>query len=187
MRLIPVYNIAKALGYSKFNNDNSLLALIFKNHQFVIYRKYIGRGRAAYLCDACQIVPILQSFIRLTLTTRDINSVHVANMDNMRMEAERLIEVFNRELFGKADTCTVTQIPKETCDTTEEVTQMENNETIQATVPPVTTADIEEIGERAEATVKIFGVSKTDALRVVTQLKAQEINRDLSPLLELLR
>ena len=63
---------------------------------------------------------------------------------------------------------------------------MEDNAKIQTTVPPVTTADIEEIGERAETTVKIFGVSKKDALRAATQLKAQEINRDLTPLLELL-
>ena len=69
----------------------------------------------------------------------------------------------------------------------QEVTQMETNETIQAAPQPVTMADIEDIGERAEAIMKIYGVSKTDALRAVTQLKAQEINRDLSPLLELLR
>ena len=45
---------------------------------------------------------------------------------------------------------------------------------------------IEDIGERAIAVIKVFRVAEKDALRAATKLKAEEINRDLSPLSELL-
>lgn len=73
---------------------------------------------------------------------------------------------------------------------TKENTQMEvpkpTDEPAQDTIPALTVADIEDISARAEATAKIFGVSKTDAIRAVIKLKSKEINRDLAPLLELL-
>ena len=54
------------------------------------------------------------------------------------------------------------------------------------TVPVITTADFDDIKERAESIEKVFGSSKKDALRAAVTLKAQEINRDLSPLMDLL-
>lgn len=109
--------------------------------------------------------------------------------DNARMEAQRLIEVFNREVFDKPDTVTTKPIETPVANPKED-TKMEIFKTTdtpaQGTVPVVTVADIEDISARADATAKVFGVSKADALRAVTKLKAEEINRDLAPLLELL-
>ena len=58
---------------------------------------------------------------------------------------------------------------------------------IESVVPVVTVADIEDIGERADKLKDLFDVSKKDALRASVQLKSQEINRDLSPLLDLVK
>ena len=113
------------------------------------------------------------------------------------MEAQRLIEVFNREVFGKPDTVITKPVEKPDAPAipnklqafledkignqltsnvdTKEDTQMENpkptDKTVQNTVPIVTVADIEDISARADVTVKVFGVSKADALRAVTKLK----------------
>ena len=57
----------------------------------------------------------------------------------------------------------------------------------ESVVPVVTVADIEDIGERADKLKDLFDVSKKDALRASVQLKSQEINRDLSPLLDLVK
>lgn len=48
------------------------------------------------------------------------------------------------------------------------------------------TVDIEDIVARADLLAKTFNLPKKDALRAVVKLKAQEMGRDLTPLLELL-
>ena len=319
-RFVKVAALAKALGYTKLGGMNGKLGLIFKNHQFPIFQKSCGRT-AEYMTHIDCVIPILQAFIRFTLVVKPKNPKFVIMQDDARMEAERLIELFNTEVFGKSSSVTVTKINAPTgddnneaqntitenkpiatiedvppygktigiyvrngetfilvdalgaalygyCDDTidfddeavdvhafetvlkaaelsgvpetdtdqgeintrnvlgtldkfyevepresiadnaisvkdflreyeyfqppapvndeQEDTQMQDSATNQATVPTVTVADIEDIGERTEAVMKIFGVSKVDALRAVTQLKAQEINRELQPLLELL-
>lgn len=56
----------------------------------------------------------------------------------------------------------------------------------QNNVHVVRIEDIEDISKRVNVTVTVFRVAEKDALRAITKLKAEEINRDLSPLLELL-
>lgn len=199
---VMLTDIAKSLGYNAFQSDNSILAVTLKNRSFAVCRKRVtATGKPAYLIPTEQCIPFLESFIRLTLITKQLNPMILAKMDNARARAYELIELFASEGYGKANTCPVvkTETPKTELSPTEivaqafgigtaceEATQMKDNTTIQTTVPVFTSADIEDISERAEATVKVFGVSRVDALRAVTQLKAQEINRDLQPLLELL-
>lgn len=181
---VMLTDIAKGLGYNAFQSDNSILAVTLKNRSFAVCQKRVtAGGKPAYLIPTEQCIPFLESFIRLTLITKQSNPMILAKMDNARARAYELVELFASEGYGKPRN--VPQDTGEEIETSEE-TQMETNETIQVPVSPVTTEDIEDIGERTEAVMKIFGVPKVDALRAVTQLKAQEINRDLSPLLGLL-
>ena len=320
-RFVKLRSVYNSLGYPRSWGNNSLFAMAFKSGNIAYYNKYITGG-ASYVIEIKDVVPLLEKFCRLTLTIKSNGTLYDEIRDNARMEAERLIEVFNTEVFGKTPVA-VTKINAptvEAVETTEKValpafkpiatiegvppydktigiyvrdgetfilvealaaalygycdddaspdfdeavadyafetvlkaanssgvpetdtdngdintrnvlgtldkfyevepresiadnaipvkdflreyeyfqppapvndeqedTQMQDSATNQATVPTVTVADIEDIGERTEAVMKIFGVSKVDALRAVTQLKAQEINRELQPLLELL-
>ena len=54
-------------------------------------------------------------------------------------------------------------------------------------VPALTKDDLVDIADRADFVKETFDVNKKDALRAVVLLKSQEINRDLSPLLALLK
>lgn len=45
--------------------------------------------------------------------------------------------------------------------------------------------DIDAIGAIADAVIKVYGVSRKEALKAATMLKAAELNRDLSPLLDM--
>lgn len=56
-----------------------------------------------------------------------------------------------------------------------------------AAVPALTKDDLVDIVDRADFVKETFDVNKKDALRAVVLLKSQEINRDLSPLLDLLK
>ena len=197
--VVKLVDIARALGYSAFNNDNSLLALVLKNHAFTVFKvKLVGTsGHSSYALSTSQVVPMLKSFARATLLTTQTNALLLAKMDEARMNAEQLIEIFVREGYGKPEDCASAEVvEKESVDSAEEEKQMEikaKTTTVQNTplfygtdnLHAVTVPEIEDIGERANAIVKIFGVSMKDALRAATQLKAQEINRDLSPLLDL--
>lgn len=181
---VMLTDIAKSLGYQAFQSDNSVLAVALKNHSFTVHQKRLSAGaKPAYLILAEQCIPFLEAVVRLTLITKQSNPMILAKMDNARAAAYDMIKLFASEGYGKPRN--VPQDTGEEIETSEE-TQMETNETIQVPVPTVTVADIEDIGERTEAVMKIFGVSKVDALRAVTQLKAQEINRELQPLIELL-
>ena len=142
----------------------------------------------AYVVALEQVIPILNYFIKLTLSVAHPTPQNTLIQDNARMEAQRLIELFNREVFGKTDSENNVQ---EKSNDTEEDSSMEPIQLFKPTdkptnVPVVAVKDIENIGELAMATVKVFRVAEKDALRAVTKLKAEEINRDLSPLLELL-
>lgn len=66
-------------------------------------------------------------------------------------------------------------------DIKEEITMIDTG------VTTLTVSDIEDIKTRAEALKEAFDVSKKDALRAVVQLKSEEINRNLTPLIELLK
>lgn len=50
-------------------------------------------------------------------------------------------------------------------------------------ITPVTPTVIKDIGELATAIAQTFGVTRAGALRAATVLKAEEINRDFTPLL----
>lgn len=54
-------------------------------------------------------------------------------------------------------------------------------------IPALTKDDLVDIADRADFVKETFDVNKRDALRAVVLLKSQEINRDLSPLLALLK
>ena len=192
---VKLTSIAQALGYSAFVVDNSLLAVVLKNHSFTVYKRPLAKGaKPSYLVNILHVVPILQSFVRLTLVTKQTNSLILAKMDEARAEAQQLIDVFVREGYGKKNDCADEESSKKADCSNEETKQMETKNETQnnmrsdagSNLHAVTVPEIEDIGERANAIVKVFGVSMKDALRAATQLKAQEINRDLSPLLDLL-
>ena len=76
--------------------------------------------------------------------------------------------------------------PEETTIKKKETTEMEPlNPTDQTPVKitPVTPTVIKDIGELATAIAQTFGVTRAGALRAATVLKAEEINRDFTPLL----
>lgn len=93
--------IYRALGYTGSFAVDGLLGMVFKNHSFAIVKKWINTA-ATNVCYLDQIVPILQAFTKLTLSySGDFLR------DNARMEAERLIEMFNVKVFGKPSSVTV--------------------------------------------------------------------------------
>lgn len=195
-RYTRLRQLFRALGYSTINMQGSMLAMVFKyNSRFNLFTKNI-RGGAAYVVQLDQVIPILKTFIGLTLSTSGQTPGHKLIQDNARMEASRLIEILNREVFGKVDNsndtpkgfCLVPATPEKQSKSlleTKENIKMENNNT-QNPVHVVSVEDIEDIGNRVKATITVFRVAEKDALRAVTKLKAEEINRDLSPLIELL-
>ena len=328
-KFVKLTNLYKALGFAGQFGLDTTFGLVFKNHRFTLFKKMtVDSPKAVNVVELNQVIPVLEAYIRISLITK--SSLYQDLRDNARMEAQRLIEIFNREVFGKPDTVItksaetlaptvsksentddknsilVTQLKAPPYDNTisiyrnhgdfrvpavdivlalcdgnaienrfrtlrhaakkaavleksivipeysvlpgyslcdidrllatfaklepsdaveinaytlqeffdglklapnvlsttdlpatwqpntnaKENTQMENfnstDKPVQNTVPVVTVADIEDISARADATIKVYGVSKADALRAVTKLKAEEINRDLAPLLELL-
>ena len=210
-KFVKLTNLYKALGFAGQFGFDTTFGLIFKDHRFAYFQKRTTDTKnAIYVVELNQVIPVLEAYIRISLVAK--SSLYQDLRDNARMEAQRLIEVFNREVFGKPDTVITKPVEKPDAPAipnklqafledkignqltsnvdTKEDTQMENpkptDKTVQNTVPIVTVADIEDISARADVTVKVFGVSKADALRAVTKLKAEEINRDLAPLLELL-
>jgi len=191
VQLVQIYS---ALGFNGTFGLDTTLGVIFKNKRFSMLTKQVANNRTSYVTNLDAIIPILESFIRLTLMTTPRAKHNQPIRDNARMEAERLIEFFNREVFNKPGTVTTTKDSmitairsdlNQTVSSIEVDTQMENN-TGTTTVPVITVKDFDDIGERAEAIVRIFGSSKKDALRTAVTLKAEEINRDLTPLHELL-
>lgn len=179
---VKVASIARALGYSGFNCDGSILGMVFKNHQFKLYTKLINGG-LAYMIKLDQVIPVLNAFIKLTLTVKNNNSERYAQVQNdARMSAQQLIEIFNREVFHE-NNCNL-NLEIELTSFKEDI-QMESKG--EESISVFTIKDIQDIGERAAAIIKVYGFSAKDALRATTLLKAQEIKRDLSPLVELLK
>ena len=186
---VRLSQITKALGYNSGYTRDSLLGAVFRLRKRQLLTKSVN-GSVAYMIYLKDVIPVLQEFIRLTLTISGTNRSQNRNFqDNARMEAERLIEILNVEVFGKPSSATVSPAEQSTNQTelnfskTKEDIQMDNN---AVNVPVVTVADLEDINDRAEAIAKIFGASKKDALRAAVTLKSPEINRELTPLLELL-
>ena len=60
----------------------------------------------------------------------------------------------------------------------------EPNDRQNNTVHVLTVEDIEDIGNRASSLGKVYGFSLKQSLIAATKLKAEEINRDLSVILE---
>lgn len=202
----PLVSIAKSLNYGNnlFSTDRSLLQTAFKaaNATWARFRYDVKPSSSKDSVLVSDAIRILEKFIKLTLTTRCVNQNQLDQMDVARVEAQNLIEILNREVFNLVseidnEQISVNAISKEETDTSlddnnfrklKEELIMENvsAKTPQTPVPVVSVEEITDISDRAEALVKLFGVSKKDALRAATQLKAQEINRDLAPLMELL-
>lgn len=88
--------IAKALGYTTFNHDSSLLAMTLKNHDFQVHAKNI-KNKSSYVLNAEKIVPLLKSFINLTLNVSASSPRQSLRQDDARMEAERLIELLKQQ------------------------------------------------------------------------------------------
>lgn len=126
-KYLSVGVIYKALGYDGRFNHTTLLAMVFKKHSFALMTKVLPTA-AQYVCYLDQIVPILQAFIKLTLTYK---GDYVK--DNARMEAERLIEMFNVKVFGKPSSVTVKTVDqpdeKSATTTSEDTTSAYDTET----------------------------------------------------------
>lgn len=87
------------------------------------------------------------------------------------------------ELWKKAEDDKKAKLQNET--TREEAeTQMEPYPVNPEPIHVFTVEDIEDIGKRASCIAKIYGFSLNEALTAATKLKAEEIRRNLSPLLE---
>lgn len=119
--------IYRALGYTANFAPEGLLGLVFKNHSFALTKKFMS-PYSKYVCYLDQIVPILQAFIKLTLTYKGDYL-----RDNARMEAERLIEMFNVKVFGKPSSVTVKTVDqpdeKSATTTSEDTTSAYDTET----------------------------------------------------------
>ena len=172
-------DIARALGYSQFNANSSLLATALKNAKISLCMLRNGDQLGIYLIDFDLVVPWLKAFAKETLI-KTPNYYSASLRDDARMYAERMIaylEAHPELIHG--DNAIVSD--------KKEDSQMENITQPSAyDVTTITVQDFEDINTRAEAIVKFFGSSKKDALRAAITLKAQEVNRDLAPLIELL-
>ena len=188
---VKISAIAKALGYSAFNCRNSLLGTVFKNHKFTLYTKQIV-GAAAYVADLNEIVPILEEFIKLTFVVQE--SPYTALQDNARMEAERLIELFNTEVFGKPSTIKQATLnlaePTLQETTPERKRQMENNNSektmelfhaddadkiqTEETLPTGSTPPQKQLDELAA----FAGIGQADLAEAILELRETKFERE---------
>ncbi len=198
LRFVKLASIAMALGYAKYHPEGSLLALALKSATIPIYTLFV-RTKQSFCVREAHVISLLQRFINLTLMLpKNLSKTKQLTQDNARMEAERLIELFNTEVFGKPSTCKIIAASEEpvkenATDNKEEV-KMEPLQILKASDEPndrqnnavhvLTVEDIEDIGNRASSLGKVYGFSLKQSLIAATKLKAEEINRDLSVILE---
>ena len=104
-KYVRLRQIVKALAYKSFDLTQSLFGMVFRySKSFNYYTKNVCGG-AAYVIELNQVIPILEKFIKLSLLPNNSYSYSCSLIqDNARMEAQCLIELFNREVFDKTDT-----------------------------------------------------------------------------------
>lgn len=196
--------IVVALGYSYRLNftDDTLMAAALKTQNIPVLIKSIANIRKKRIsCILLQhVVELLTRFIKLTLVSKPRRSEQSLIHDNARMEAERLVEFFNTEYFKKPSTVKEISSEEELKDVSatenKEETKMETlafvkpaNKTDDGqknAVHVLTVEDIEDIGNRASSLAKVYGCSCKQSLIAATKLKSEEINRDLSVILQTL-
>ena len=115
-KYILLNNIAKALGYTRWIINESLLGLVFKDHNLNLYQKNYN-NHSSYVVKLDDVISILKKFIKLSyLPARTKPQQQIR--DDARMEAERLIELFNTQIFGKPSTTTVKKVDETTKEST---------------------------------------------------------------------
>ncbi len=170
---IPFTDLKQPLGYKLSTNL----------HHETVAKKALSESNVNIVLGAIPVSPHRVYFIKLSDTPSFLKKfIELENLigdwGNAKEKAfaaqELLKWVGNLPYFSEE--------PKEDSDS-----DIKEELTMNDTVTTLTVSDIEDIKTRAEALKEAFDVSKKDALRAVVQLKSEEINRNLLPLIELLK
>lgn len=168
--LVPLNAVAQAVGYSKYN-VNTLLGIVLKNSKIPIFSP-----KLTSFVNFLDCFRLLENFLKANESANTQPYKH----EEFDFNAKKLLEQFRKIDFPKsAETFPIAK------ETESEEKKLES-ETMAEGVTTLTEADIEDIGKRADLIKNVFDVPKSAALQATVKLKAEEIGRNLAPLIELL-
>ena len=178
---VKVCSIRPALGYLARGANKCLFDKIINDVKSNLEDaiKYTERTYFINIPVACDV---LESFIKINAIRVRKQQYAIALQDKLDFNAKKLLEQFQA--------LDIAELEKASAKVKELPMIDKNNESERVTmakeITTLTVADIEDIGERAELVRKIFDVSSPAALTAIVKLKSEEIDRELTPLLDLL-
>lgn len=163
--VIKLNHLAKACGYSNYCHDG-LLDKIVDNQKILLYTKKNRWGRYTRFCDVSSVLSILENLLE-KLDGLGYYYFHDPRKKEIRyLTVTELSQWFNSNVLSEFQT--------------NKNEPVKENDTAK-----IKYSDIEDIGKYSNAICEIFEVDKNKALNMAIKLKQAEVDRDLSPLFEL--
>lgn len=166
---VPLRAVAQAVGYSHYQHS-TLLGAVLKNSKIPIFSP-----KVVFFVKFLDCFRLLENFLKAYESTEPL----MYRQEEFDFNAKKLLEQFRKIDFQKsAETFPIAK------ETESEEKKLES-ETMAEEITTLTEADIEDIGKRADLIKNVFDVPKSAALQATVKLKAEEIGRNLAPLIEL--